>query len=656
MEKDHLRIALVNMPFCYLESPSLGLAQIKSVLLEEPGLTGRIEVGTHYLQHDFARKFGIDVYQQIADSESALLGEWLFSDILFPGRLGTSDEYVNRYFPALKHEIMFLKSNIEGFLDDAITQHELERANVVGLTSLYQQTAPSLALAKRLRCYPGERTIVMGGGNCEGTMGKALIRNFDFLDFVCSGSGLVSFPQFISHILAGDDDACHSISGLFSGKNECPVTWDTQASASVIPLGALLKRDRVSSAVPVVGLHGVERDINDVVEVDYSEFLDSFERKIRPIASGMHPRLVIETSRGCWWGEKSHCTFCGSCGWDISYKSISPARAIEYINSTVARHQHRASYFECVDQLIPKNFPEEVMPHLRLGEKNGLFYEVRTTMSEEDMQRLAVAGVRAIQPGVEALSSPLLKLMAKGVSASHNLAHLKRCVKHGLTPMWALLVGLPDEPEDYYAIYRRMIPLLVHLPPPMAVSPVGFHRNSPYTWYPEKYNLNLKPASVYQFIYDLPEKEIRDLAYFFEDATLDPAYRRNAKKYLESLAMMVKIWRRAWVGSENALPQLCFVEKEGSNFVYDTRTGREVWHALDAVHLDILQRMGEPCALIVLNESPFDAEQRDRAVATLIEKGLLFVEESRGVSLVLKEEGKVPPFVKMLREGKVVLH
>lgn len=656
MREDVLRIALINMPFCYLESPSLGLAQIKSVLIESDELKGKIDVTTHYLQHDFAKFFGVDVYQNITDSESSLVGEWLFSDILFPGRQGKNEEYVDRYYPSLKRELLFLKSNIRSFLDDVIAEHRLDSADVIGLTSLYQQTVPSLALAKHLRTYPGERVIVMGGGNCEGAMGKALIRNFDFLDFVCSGSGLVSFPQFISLVVNGDEEGCHRISGLFSHKNECLVTWDEKANASVIPVGAITRGPSTIKHVPVVGLHGVERDINDVVEVDYSEFLDSFEKKIKPIASAIHPRLVMETSRGCWWGEKSHCTFCGSCGWDISYKSISPDRAIDYINSTVARHEARASYFECVDQLLPKTYPQEVMPHLRLGSKNGLFYEIRTTITEAEMIQLSAAGVRAVQPGVEALSSPLLKLMAKGVSASHNLAHLKRCVKHGLTPMWAFLVGLPGESAEYYGLYRRLIPLLVHLPPPMTVSPIGFHRNSPYTWYPEKYGLDLQPAAVYRFIYDLPDAELKDLAYFFEDGTRDPEYRRNVARHLEPLAMMVRIWRRAWMGSEQPLPQLHFTARDGLNFVYDTRSGTARYHSLDAVQLDVLKRMAEPHSLNVLDASEYTAGQRADAVAALVEAGLLFVEDGRGISLVMEEETQVPPFVTMLRRAEVVLH
>ena len=37
----------------------------------------------------------------------------------------------------------------------------------------------------------------------------------------------------------------------------------------------------------------------------------------------------FETSRGCWWGERMHCTFCGLNGATMSYRSKSPRRAVD---------------------------------------------------------------------------------------------------------------------------------------------------------------------------------------------------------------------------------------------------------------------------------------------------------------------------------------
>ena len=41
------------------------------------------------------------------------------------------------------------------------------------------------------------------------------------------------------------------------------------------------------------------------------------------------PTLLFETSRGCWWGAKSHCTFCGLNGETMAFRSKSPRRALD---------------------------------------------------------------------------------------------------------------------------------------------------------------------------------------------------------------------------------------------------------------------------------------------------------------------------------------
>ncbi len=652
------RIALINMPFCYLESPSLALAQLRTVLQDDPGLAGHVEVCVCHAQHDFARRFGLELYKYLTDSGESLAGEWLFSNYLYDRTEADCRAYLERYCPDQVEQLLAARAALPEFLDEIIATYHLAEADLVGLTSLYQQTVASLALAKRLKEVCRSQTLVMGGGNCEGAMGKALARNFDFLDFVFSGSGLLSFPQLVAHVMAGETEACHRIDGVFSRQNNCAITWDLAAKASRIPHGAVTAALPSSGGPPQVALHGKERPVGEVVHIDYVDFLDSFEQHIAPLSPGVKPRLPLETSRGCWWGEKSHCTFCGSCGWDISYRQMKPSDAVRYINGVVERHCDRTDFFECVDQLIPKDFPEQVMPQLKLPGKGGLFYEIRTTLSEEHMRKLRDAGIRAVQPGVEALSSELLKHMAKGVSAAHNIQHLKRCAKLGITPMWALLIGLPGENDEYYAAYRRLLPNLVHLPPPMAVSPVSFHRNSPYTWYPEKFGLSVKPASVYDHIYpSLAAGELKDLAYFFEDTTPDAPYRQRAERHGPDLQRVVDTWRSVWVGHHGSLPQLHFTQRDGVPGVQDSRGGAARFYPLSAAELALLRAFDEPELVGRVQKSNVVSEEELLpGLRNLMKRQFLFIEGGRGVSLVLDAPSEVPPFVQLLRSGEVVLH
>ena len=50
--------------------------------------------------------------------------------------------------------------------------------------------------------------------------------------------------------------------------------------------------------------------------------------KASTLSNLIEPALLAESSRGCWWGEKFHCTFCGLNGAGMKYRSKSPERVL----------------------------------------------------------------------------------------------------------------------------------------------------------------------------------------------------------------------------------------------------------------------------------------------------------------------------------------
>lgn len=71
---------------------------------------------------------------------------------------------------------------------------------MIGFTSMFEQNAASLALAKRIKARFPEKIIVMGGSNCCGLMGTQLHRSFPFLDYVFTGEADVSFSLLITRL------------------------------------------------------------------------------------------------------------------------------------------------------------------------------------------------------------------------------------------------------------------------------------------------------------------------------------------------------------------------------------------------------------------------------------------------------------------------
>ncbi len=87
----------------------------------------------------------------------------------------------------------------------------------------------------------------------------------------------------------------------------------------------------------------------------------------------------------------------------------------------------------------------------------------------------------------------------------------------GLSVAWNYLHGFPGETVQDYEPVIAQIPALEHLDPPVDLSArIAIERFSPYFERPELGFTGLRPEEHYRFTYDLPEKELYDLAYVFE--------------------------------------------------------------------------------------------------------------------------------------------
>jgi hypothetical protein len=94
------KIALINMPFADLAMPSIALTQLRAVV--EQRFKDQVSIDIYYLNHDFARYLGLELYDRIthsADSQNAGLGDWFFRQTAFPELANNAGVYLSRYFP-----------------------------------------------------------------------------------------------------------------------------------------------------------------------------------------------------------------------------------------------------------------------------------------------------------------------------------------------------------------------------------------------------------------------------------------------------------------------------------------------------------------------------------------------------------------------------
>src|SRR5690349_6012680 len=609
-------ITLINMPFANLSLPSIALTQLKAVV--ESQFNEQVSVKLLYLNHDFANYLGLDLYDLIVnskESQNSGLGDWFFRQTAFPDLPDNASVYLSRYFPfhtdqmnQLRALVLEKRDGLNSFLESLIGKYNLDQTELVGFTSMFMQNVASFSLAKKIKEENKNITIIMGGANCESPMGQVIVRYVDAIDYVFSGPGLRSFPEFLEHQLAREAWKCGSIKGVFTKKN-----YLFHSGPEAI---------------------GEELSIDVPIQLDYGPFVNMLSNNFPE--GQLDPVLLFETSRGCWWGERAHCTFCGLNGTTMGYRAMTPELALKQFDSLFT-YAPRVSRLEAVDNILPKEYLKDVLPFVRTPENVEIFYEVKADLTESDVQVLAKARVKQIQPGIESLATSTLKLMKKGTSAFRNLALLKFCSMYDIAPAWNLLIGFPGEGAPVYEKYINDLPLLVHLFPPSGVYPVRFDRYSPYFVKAEEYGLDLHPLDYYPLIYPFPEDAIDNLAYYFSDLHIYSEYAQTMSKWIMKIREKVDRWIESWE-SGRVRPKLFLRQNGNQSVVRDSRSNEVAEYPLGENSTRALRYLAvKPRDLVDLarefrDVDGFDAKQE---LAFFKERGLVFEENERFFSLVI---------------------
>jgi ribosomal peptide maturation radical SAM protein 1 len=616
-----LNVALINMPFARVHAPSLALLQLQGMLRRY--YPQQVETRIHYLNNDFAHFLGPRSYYELGHFPTHLytgLGDWWFRQLAFPDTEDNAEAYFARFYGSavngsadVRAFMLQKREELEAFLEHLIDLYRLDGADIVGFTSMFTQNLACLALARLLKARRPEMVAVMGGANCEAPMGHVLAAHAPQIDYVFSGPALQSFADFVGCQLRGDTRACKQIDGVLSG-----AAADPGAATSAL---------------------GAEVDINTSMPLDYAHFLHTF-RAAFPEARDK-PYLTFETSRGCWWGESAHCTFCGLNGQTMRFRFMRPDKVRAQFERLFAHHGE-CSAFVCVDNIMPKAYLTEVFPTLRPPDDVLIFYEVKSDLTFAELGMLARANVRAMQAGIESLATSTLRLMRKGSSALNNIRFLRDCKTHAIRPSWNLLIGFPGETADVYERYLEVIPRLAHLSPPMGVMPVRFDRYSPYFTAAEHYGLHLRPYDYYAFLYPFDQDSIDDLAYFFTDHNFTADYATAAARWLGPLESAVQSWLAPW--QRRRPPQLHFVGESASGTIYDSRSGAAKEFEVGEDGRQLLKRCALPQSLSTLRASCRAGKVRemDATLELLRTHDLVFEEGGRIVSLVLPHAPRPP--------------
>ena len=511
------KVLLISMPFGALERPALGISLLKAALAKE----GQV-CEIRYLTNLFAHYTGTETYNWICHSlpHTAFAGEWLFRDQLFPSSPEEDQAYIDTILrktwlldDAVVNRLLQARAAVSHFLHYCLETIDWAAYAVVGFTSTFEQNIASLALAKLVKeKYPAIKTV-FGGANFEGPMGLELHRKFSFIDYVCSGEADNSFPALVKHILAGEDQAaCAAIKGI--------VYRQQQQSQHT-------------------GRADLVRELDDLPVPDFSDYFETMYQD--PYMDLLSPVLLMETSRGCWWGEKSHCTFCGLNGGSMAFRSKDAQRAMDELLYLVKRWD--ISFVEIVDNILDMRYFNDFLPALaKLPQPVSLYYETKANLSRKHIEVLKAAGVHRIQPGIESMSNHVLALMRKGTTGLRNIQLLKWCKEFNLGVDWNVLYGFPGETRQDYDEMLGLFPAIRFLQPPSACGPIRLDRFSPYFMEPERFGFEqVRPIAPYRFLYPFEQESLHRIAYYFD---YEYASGVRADTYAQDVISYVRHWQQ----------------------------------------------------------------------------------------------------------------
>lgn len=591
------RTILVNPPWGALAHPGIQVGLLKACL-EQRGLPCDVAYANLWLLERLSYSDYLDVCE-----EYSFLGEWLFSGVLFGDVRGPDgkdfwDAFIRRYPQAVERygdagALMRERRErlIPAFVEDCARRLDWGRYSVVGFSCTFDQVVPSLALSKAIKALHPSVTIVLGGSQMDGPMGPAYQRAFPWVDYVVRGEAEEALPALVEALAAG----------------------------------------RKPAGIPGVDLPAAAvQDIGRFPFPDYDGYFEELDRLYARGAVVPKPSLLVETAKGCWWGERSHCVFCSLNDQTISFRAKSAERVEAELRAQSARH--RAFSFRAVDSIFDRSFFEGLLPRLRDLDLD-FYFEAKADLSLERLRAMAQAGVKEFLIGIDSLSTDVLRLMRKGGTMLQNVQLLKWARRAGIKTEWALLHRCPGETPAMYEEMTRLIPKLAHLEPPRALWKLKLLRFSPFHERPADFGISrLRPADLYGYIFPRGSVDLAEAAFMFDadweaDSVSDGA--------LGPLRAAVEAWRAA----DRQGRTLSYRRGAGFIEVVDARapSGRrdhrlvEGWQAELYDYCDAIRTRGD---LLRFAAARGVAPGRlDAALSSFVEQGLMLCERSSHLSL-----------------------
>lgn len=558
------KILLVCPPFQHPSLSSIAVAGLATWLRGHG-----IECEEAYFHLELMRIVGPEKYNKSIERRKGNIAELLFAEAMHGSVPEEYSDHLTEFYGDRK-----TRSDItRRFGEQCLQRIKLSKAEIVGFSTSYNQLISSLFLGDLIKKHTDAK-VVLGGTPCSDTMGAAILKAYPFIDYVVSGYGETPLLK----LCQGDQPA----TGL------------------------------LDSPTPP--------ELNALELPDYRHFRREAEEY------GLDPTTSIniqyQSSRGCWWGEKKHCAFCGVHRAHLSYEAKPNDMVISDIRTLYERY---GQTIMTTDAVLSLDHLRHVIPALaRFDQKPWLFYELKVNVTEKDIAALARGRV-IVQMGIESLSTRLMKEMQKGATAIRAIAALKWSRERKLTVKWNLLFKVPGETIADFDEQIAIMEKIPHLTPPRILGPVHIDRYSPYFDEYQKYGWDrIHPAPEYRAAHPhVDEATLFDLAYHFEGEG-----NNREEGYYDKLETAFNRWHARHDAGEG----LFLGRIEG---VYRVADGNETVIPLTQEELKII---GATHEIIPVKKLVEKLQCSEETIQQMADKDLLYLENRRVVNLTVRTE------------------
>jgi ribosomal peptide maturation radical SAM protein 1 len=601
-------VALVSMPTLSARFPSFQLALLKSTLEREG-----IPLQPFSLFMYFGTQVGWRINETLSDVYPAMVGEWIWTKTAF-GDFANDDEYFEIY----KHNLNSIccqagcsfqdlqrirEVEAPAFIDFCLNSIDWSRFGLIGFSVVFQQTLASIALARALKERYPNIPIIMGGASFEDDIADEIMRGCPQVDYIHCGDADETLPRIIRRIYNGE-----SMQGM----------------------PGLMWRD--NGRVIFAGRAPNLSDMNKTPVPDFDEYF--YARKeggYQYWPEAQEVLIPIETARGCWWGMKNHCTFCGLNRAGMEFRAKSVEQVIDQLD--LLSRRYGLFHFNAIDNIIAPEYIDKLFN--QLAEANTdirLHYEVRPSLTRAQLKHMRRGGLFSIQPGVESFSTHILKIMRKHTTGMRNLELVKWATYYDINNLYNVLLRFPGETLEDYRVQCDVIAKIPHWQAPWAVAPARADRGSPMYTDPESQSIRrLVPSPCYDYLFPKDRFNLQRVSYYFEHEMGNTLESHQYDEIFDAVGR----WQERW--QERPRPYLRYRKAWGTILIDDGRNGARHTTAYSDSYANLYEYCADARSRKEINAHFDDADWIDGALEEFVERSLMVSLDNRYLSLALPE-------------------